>query len=196
MIDHLVRYPVTVRATDWVGTVRGVELRSGRRRFGVDIHAIKAVYYDSGDATAYVQILVSNPRRVSSLISAVPQTAAVRRLPSLWDYWCVVHGASPRSTMGSCAVCGRASYLRIIWRDPDAFDVVIRVTVMRGMLATQSRQILQPGEVLEVYEDRAGNLYARVLSYELIHDELPPDLRPVEPWEIVGWTRPKEVVSL
>lgn len=181
------RVPITLAAHDWIGTLKGIELIRNKSRIDIDQHAIREVYF--GGSATYVQILVSEPSRFSEHVTAL--TPVVRRLPSLWDYLCVVHGPSPKSSLGSCRRCGRSSFMRIIWRDPDSIGVIVGPVTLATGRVFWGGKIFEPSEVVELLEDRKGQLYARVLLFAPVQIEIPDDLRIADSSELIGWTKPE-----
>jgi hypothetical protein len=58
-------------------------------------------------------------------------------------------------------------------------------------------RVFEPGEVLKLMMTRDGELYARVLGFEVVEMEVPPDVMPVDAAEIseIVWTPPKEATA-
>ncbi|MEM2233801.1 MAG: hypothetical protein QXP81_09725 [Nitrososphaerota archaeon] len=176
--------------TDWVRSVHGIELMAGRRRLDLTRQSIGQALYDS--ERLYV-LYFGMARGVSRFLYTGPEIRA-RRLPSLWDWECVVHGPQPARSDGTCRRCGRATLLTIIWRDRDAVaSLVGPVRVVRGRIMYAGR-IYEPGEVVDVMMTRDGALYAKVLGFELMEVEVPEMLLPAEVGELV-WSPPKEVLA-
>jgi hypothetical protein len=176
---------------DVVGSPGGVQLFRGRSVIGFAATAITRAMYDGQHF--YVTCAVARPRLFARYIVQPSQRS--RPLPSLWDWLCVVHGPQPSRSEGTCRTCGKACFLRIIWRDPDAVEQIIGpVSVYAGRITYgPANRIFEPGEVTDVYIDGRGNVYAKVLLYEPLEVEAPPDLTPAEVAELV-WTPPQEVV--
>lgn len=176
---------------DVVGSPAGVQFLRGRRAIGFSTAAIARAMYDGQHF--YATCTVARPRLFASYI--VQPSHRARPLPSLWDWLCVVHGPQPSRSDGSCRTCGKACFLRIIWRDPDAVEQIIGpVSVYAGRITYgPASRIFEPGEVTDVYIDGRGRVYAKVLLYEPLEVEVPDELTPAEVAELV-WTPPQEVV--
>ncbi len=174
---------------DVVGSPAGVQFLRERRVIGFSQNAITRAYHDGQHF--YATCVVSRPRSLARFV--VQPAARARALPSLWDWLCVVHGPQPSRSEGTCRTCGKACFLRIIWRDSEALEQIIGpVTVYRGRITyPATRRVFEPGEVTDIYLDGRGNLYAKVLLFEPIEAEVPEDLTPAEVAELV-WTPPQE----
>lgn len=162
---------------DWIGTDNGgIEFfrRSKGRRSRVldlDAHAVRSALYDGSDV--YVAVQTSSPSSLSRFVYSRPRG---RRLASIWDYYCQVHGPSPASSHGQCVKCGRATFMRLLWRDPEAIAQIVGPVAVVGGKASFMGRVFEPGEVLEVYEDQEKRVFAKVLLFEPLDVQLPDDL--------------------
>ncbi|MEM2233859.1 MAG: hypothetical protein QXP81_10020 [Nitrososphaerota archaeon] len=174
--------------SDWVRSSHGIEFISGRRRLDLSRLSVHQAYLDTSGL--YV-VAVTGARGTSRFLHAGEIRG--RRLPSLWDWECVVHGPQSAKTEGTCSRCGKASFLTIIWRDRDAVSSLVGpVRIVRGRVMFAGR-LFEPGEVLDLLMTKAGELYAKVLSFEVIEMDVPPNLMRADVSEIV-WTPPRQVI--
>jgi hypothetical protein len=180
--------------SDWVRSAHGVAFitESKRRRLDITSSSIHQVYLDF---SGLFVIAFTSARGTSRFLYSGQVKG--RRLPSLWDWECVIHGPQSAMSEGTCGKCGKATFLTIIWRDRDAVSSVVGpVRIVKGRVMFSSR-VFEPGEVLELMMTRDGELYARVLGFEVVEMEVPPDVMPVDVAEIseIVWTPPKEVTA-
>ncbi|MEM2233800.1 MAG: hypothetical protein QXP81_09720 [Nitrososphaerota archaeon] len=106
-----------------------------------------------------------------------------RRLGAIGDYFCPECGPSysPR-----CDECGLEARPRILWRDPQA-AVSLAPAELRGSAVIAAGVRMTPWEVLGLYRDEAGMLYAEVISLRRF------EARPVGALLPAGFRRPLEV---
>jgi hypothetical protein len=180
--------------SDWVRSAHGIAFitENKRKRLAITSSSVHQVYLDF---SGLFVIAFTSARGTSRFLYSGQVKG--RRLPSLWDWECVVHGPQPAMTEGTCSKCGRATFLAIIWRDRDSVESVIGpVRIVKGRVMFGGR-VFEPGEVLKLMMTRDGELYARVLGFEVVEMEVPPDVMPVDAAEIseIVWTPPKEATA-
>jgi hypothetical protein len=172
--------------SDWVRSAHGVAfITDSRRRLDITSSSIHQVYLDF---SGLFVIAFTSARGTSRFLYSGQVRG--RRLASLWDWECVVHGPQSAKTEGTCGKCRKATFLTIIWRDRDAVPSIVGpVKIVRGRIMFGGR-VLEPGEVLELMMTKDGDLYARVLGFEVVEVEVPERMLPADVPEVI-WTPPK-----
>jgi hypothetical protein len=106
----------------------------------------------------------------------LPRPMAVsRRLGAIGDYFCGECG--PSWTL-FCPSCENEARPRILWRDPEA-TVTLAQVERRGRRLFVNGIELVPWEVLNLYKDLTGTLYAEVIFPRRIDAKPIGDLLPV-----------------
>ena len=138
--------------------------------------------------------------RVWLLVSRVPydivkhfrgQPDLRRRLASLWCYRCCSDLFTTLGEIPVCPSCGGVGAPVIFWRDPESHSVTVGPCEIgeRAWLTAGGRRYYV-GEIMALYRDLAGNIYADVLT---LHPPEPgtPDVRLVEVESLpeIGWRR-------
>jgi hypothetical protein len=114
----------------------------------------------------------------------LPRPMAVsRRLGAIGDYFCGECG--PSWTL-YCPSCENEARPRILWRDPEAAVTLAQVE-RRGRRLFVNGIELVPWEVLNLYKDLTGTLYAEVIFPKRI------DAKPIGDLLPVAFKRPLEV---
>jgi hypothetical protein len=117
-----------------------------------------------------------------------------RRLTCLWSIICRSCGHNPSTTLrpisSVCNVCGGSTAPVVFWRD--AYSREVRVgpcNVVDGLLEC-SGTIYYTGEILRLFRDLAGNIYADVLAFT--GSKQSDEMRLVEVDELpnIVWSRP------
>jgi len=131
--------------SDWVRSAHGIAFIAGNKKKRSDLTAssVHQVYLDFSG----LYVIAFTSARGNSRFLYSGQVKG-RRLPSLWDWECVVHNPQPAKTEGTCSKCGKATFLTIIWRDRDAVSSVVGpVKIVKGRVMFNNK-IFEPGEVL------------------------------------------------
>jgi hypothetical protein len=174
--------------SDWVRSAHGIAFIAGNKKKRLDLTA-SSVHQVYLDFSGLFVIAFTSARGTSRFLYSGQVKG--RRLPSLWDWECVVHGPQPAKTEGTCSKCGKATFLTIIWRDRDAVSSVVGpVKIVKGRVMFNNK-IFEPGEVLELMMTKDGDLYARVLGFEVVEVEVPEHMLPADVPEVI-WTPPKD----
>ncbi|MEM2233858.1 MAG: hypothetical protein QXP81_10015 [Nitrososphaerota archaeon] len=127
------------------GTVRSAHISSVQRAYICDGGIALLIESRASD---YYRWLPRNPR-------------VIRRIAAFGDYYC----SECKSTSYSLRCdCGGAAVPRILWRDPSAVTSFARAELRNGAVVVQGIR-LTPWEVLGMYRDETGALYAEVIHF-------------------------------
>jgi hypothetical protein len=174
--------------SDWVRSAHGIAFIAGNKKKRLDLTA-SSVHQVYLDLSGLFVIAFTSARGTSRFLYSGQVKG--RRLPSLWDWECVVHGPQPAKTEGTCSKCGKATFLTIIWRDRDAVSSIVGpVKIVKGRVMFNNK-IFEPGEVLELLMTKDGDLYAKVLGFEVVEVEVPEHMLPADVPEVI-WTPPRD----
>jgi hypothetical protein len=144
----------------------------------VHTSAIRKAYLCEGGYALLVET------RATDYYRWLPRPMAVfRRLGAIGDYFCGECG--PSWTL-LCLSCKNEARPRILWRDPEAVVTLAQVE-RRGRRLFVSGIELVPWEVLNLYKDLTGTLYAEVIFPKRI------DARPIGDLLPVAFKKPLEV---
>jgi hypothetical protein len=136
----------------------------------VHTSAIRKAYLCEGGYALLVET------RATDYYRWLPRPMAVsRRLGALGDYFCDECG--PSWTL-FCPSCENEARPRILWRDPEAVVTLAQVE-RRGRRLFVNGIELTPWEVLNLYKDLTGTLYAEVIFPKRIDAKPIGDLLPV-----------------
>jgi hypothetical protein len=173
--------------SDWVRSAHGIAfIADNRKRLDITASSVYQVYLD---LSGLFVIAFTGARGTSRFLYSGQVKG--RRLPSLWDWECVIHGPQPARTQGTCSKCGKATFLTIIWRDRDAVSSVVGpVRIVKGRVMFGGR-VFEPGEVLELMMTKDGDLYAKVLGFEVVEVKVPEHMLPADVPEVI-WTPPRD----
>jgi hypothetical protein len=136
----------------------------------VHTSAIRKAYLCEGGYALLVET------RATDYYRWLPRPISVsRRLGAIGDYFCGECG--PSWTL-FCPSCENEARPRILWRDPEAVVTLARVE-RRGKRLFVNGIELVPWEVLNLYKDLTGTLYAEVIFPKRIDAKPIGDLLPV-----------------
>jgi hypothetical protein len=136
----------------------------------VHTSAIRKAYLCEGGYALLVET------RATDYYRWLPRPISVsRRLGAIGDYFCGECG--PSWTL-FCPSCENEARPRILWRDPEVVVTLARVE-RRGKRLFVNGIELVPWEVLNLYKDLTGTLYAEVIFPKRIDAKPIGDLLPV-----------------
>jgi hypothetical protein len=144
----------------------------------VHISAIRKAYLCEGGYALLVET------RATDYYRWLPRPMAVsRRLGAIGDYVC---GECGPSWTPSCSSCEGEATPRILWRDPEAVVTLAQVE-RRGRRLFVDGIELVPWEVLGLYKDLTGTLFAELIFPKRF------DVKPIGDLLPVAFKKPLEV---